>query len=120
MINLLIVAVVLIITPTRIGQWFNSLALSIKGMGWKGVVLCNIFASESQSCSECQSEKLTCLSIELASTALWLRAHPYSYWIHLRHMAWIPYCRYRLNAGSRYRILVRSRTLVLPSAAATC
>ncbi|AAW44224.1 hypothetical protein CNBF2990 [Cryptococcus deneoformans B-3501A] len=43
-INLLIVAVVLIITPTRIGQWFNSLALSIKGMGWKGVVLCNIFA----------------------------------------------------------------------------
>lgn len=46
-INLLILAAVIIITPARIGQWFNSLAISIKGMGWKGVVLCNIFASKS-------------------------------------------------------------------------
>ncbi|WVQ90118.1 hypothetical protein IAS59_003895 [Cryptococcus gattii] len=43
-INVLILAAVIIITPTRIGMWFNSLALSVKDMGWKGVVLCNVFA----------------------------------------------------------------------------
>lgn len=114
-INVLILAAIIIITPTRIGLWFNSLALSVKDMGWKGVVLCNVFASEFQSSSGCQSEKLTCLSIELTSPALWLHAHPYSYWIRLWHMAWIPYCRYRLNVGSRYCVLVRSRTLILLS-----
>ncbi|KAL0247757.1 hypothetical protein I308_103835 [Cryptococcus tetragattii IND107] len=43
-INVLILAAIIIITPTRIGLWFNSLALSVKDMGWKGVVLCNVFA----------------------------------------------------------------------------
>ncbi|ODO06122.1 hypothetical protein L198_01354 [Cryptococcus wingfieldii CBS 7118] len=37
-------AVVIWLTPRAIGQWFNDFALSVKAMGWKGVVLCNIFA----------------------------------------------------------------------------
>ncbi|WVN87883.1 uncharacterized protein L203_103080 [Cryptococcus depauperatus CBS 7841] len=43
-LNLILLALVVIITPAQIGQWLNSLALEVKDMGLKGVVLCNIFA----------------------------------------------------------------------------
>ncbi|WWD21289.1 hypothetical protein CI109_105773 [Kwoniella shandongensis] len=42
-VHIFFLALIVIITPTRIGHWFTSLALKIKGMGWKGVLLCMLF-----------------------------------------------------------------------------
>ncbi|WRT69083.1 uncharacterized protein IL334_006066 [Kwoniella shivajii] len=36
-------ALVIIITPTRIGLFFSNLGIKLRGMGWKGMVLCGLF-----------------------------------------------------------------------------
>ncbi|WWC64013.1 uncharacterized protein I303_106619 [Kwoniella dejecticola CBS 10117] len=41
--HLLMLALVIIITPTRIGLFFNNLGLKLREMGWKGMVLCGLF-----------------------------------------------------------------------------
>ncbi|KAK8844057.1 hypothetical protein IAR55_006851 [Kwoniella newhampshirensis] len=43
-VHIFILALIIIITPTRIGHWFTSLALKLKGMGWRGVLLCMLFS----------------------------------------------------------------------------
>ncbi|WVQ63886.1 uncharacterized protein L199_002042 [Kwoniella botswanensis] len=41
--HFLMLALVIIITPTRIGLFFNNLGLKLREMGWKGMVLCGLF-----------------------------------------------------------------------------
>ncbi|WWC91199.1 uncharacterized protein L201_006141 [Kwoniella dendrophila CBS 6074] len=41
--HFLMLALVIIITPTRIGLFFNNLGLRLREMGWKGVVICGLF-----------------------------------------------------------------------------
>jgi hypothetical protein len=48
-------AVVLIITPKRIAQFFNDMALGLREMGWKGVLV--VFACASGCCLR---EKMGC------------------------------------------------------------
>ena len=43
LINVGILIAVIIITPTRIGQWFNTLAGHLRDMGVGGVFLCSLF-----------------------------------------------------------------------------
>ncbi|WVQ93198.1 hypothetical protein IAU59_000262 [Kwoniella sp. CBS 9459] len=42
--HILMLALVIIITPTGIGRFFTNLALKLKEMGWKGMVLCCLFS----------------------------------------------------------------------------
>jgi hypothetical protein len=42
-LHIFVLLLVIIITPTRIGQWFNALAIKIKGMGVPGMFLCGLF-----------------------------------------------------------------------------
>lgn len=42
LINGLIIAAIIIITPKRIGHWFNNLAVGLKDMGFLGMVLISL------------------------------------------------------------------------------
>ncbi|OCF35588.1 hypothetical protein I316_02643 [Kwoniella heveanensis BCC8398] len=42
--HILMLALVIIVTPTGIGRFFTNLALRLKEMGWKGMVLCCLFS----------------------------------------------------------------------------
>ncbi|WWC73083.1 uncharacterized protein I206_107048 [Kwoniella pini CBS 10737] len=41
--HFLMLALVIMITPTRIGLFFNNLGLKLRAMGWKGMILCGLF-----------------------------------------------------------------------------
>ncbi|WVR09045.1 hypothetical protein IAU60_006105 [Kwoniella sp. DSM 27419] len=41
--HVLMLALVIIITPTGIGRFFTNLAIKLRGLGWKGMILCCLF-----------------------------------------------------------------------------
>lgn len=45
-INGVIIAAIIIITPKRIGHWFNNLAVGLKGMGFLGMLLITLGVGE--------------------------------------------------------------------------
>lgn len=46
LIHGIIIAAIILITPTRIGHWFNNMATSLKGMGLPGMLLISACVSE--------------------------------------------------------------------------
>jgi hypothetical protein len=46
LINGLIILAIILITPKRIGQWFNNLAVSLKDLGFLGMVLISLCVGE--------------------------------------------------------------------------
>ncbi len=46
LINGLIILAIILITPKRIGEWFNNLAVSLKDLGFLGMVLISLCVGE--------------------------------------------------------------------------
>lgn len=79
-------AVVLIITPKRIAQFFNDMALGLREMGWKGVVV--VFACAS-GCLSAREDELQEVAVELTTQSSRLirpcsASRPRSPWSALR------------------------------------
>ena len=94
----------IIITPTRIMQWFNNFGLRIRGMGVKGWFLCILLVGTSDPLAVSDHGSLIC-SLGITSSALWLRWIHVTYWFHVRHLARILNCFIRLYVGRGDRFL---------------
>ena len=95
----------IIITPTRIMQWFNNFGLRIRGMGVKGWFLCILLVGTSDHHAGSVLELLIC-SLGITSSAFWLRWIHVTYWFYVRHLARIFNCFIRLYVGRGDRFLV--------------
>jgi hypothetical protein len=59
--HLVALTLVILITPTRIGQWFNAFGIKLRGMGVGGMFLLGLMVGTS-ICSQCFFRHLSMLS----------------------------------------------------------
>jgi hypothetical protein len=99
-INIAVITAVIIITPRRIGHWFNEFGLAIKGMGVGGMFLCGLFVSKLGYATMSTGQLICCR--RFPSTAVRIRSIDDFDRIRVWDVAWNAGCRTLSNAGICY------------------
>lgn len=59
LLHVVMLVAVILITPKRIAQFFNDMSLGLRAMGWKGILIIFVCASESGRTTTCNVLPLT-------------------------------------------------------------